>query len=43
LEFNPPSTRLERVKFMYDNSTPIGGKISNGIGALIAAINNFPQ
>jgi hypothetical protein len=43
LEFNPPSTRLERVKFMYDNSTPIGGKVSNGIGALIAAINNFPQ
>jgi hypothetical protein len=28
---------------MYDNSTPIGGKVSNGIGALIAAINNFPQ
>jgi hypothetical protein len=28
---------------MYDNSTPIGGKVSNGIGALITAINNFPQ
>jgi hypothetical protein len=28
---------------MYDNSTPIGGKVSNGIGALIAAINKFPQ
>jgi hypothetical protein len=28
---------------MYDNSTPIGRKVSNGIGALIAAINNFPQ
>ena len=28
---------------MYDNSTPIGDKVSNGIGALIAAINNFPQ
>jgi len=28
---------------MYDNSTPIGGKVSKGIGALIAAINNFPQ
>jgi hypothetical protein len=28
---------------MYDNSTPIGDKVSNGIGALIAAINKFPQ
>ena len=28
---------------MYDNSTPIDSKVSNGIGALIAAINNFPQ
>lgn len=28
---------------MYDNSTPIGNKVSSGIGALIAAINNFPQ
>jgi hypothetical protein len=28
---------------MYDNSTPIGGQVSSSIGALIAAINNFPQ
>jgi hypothetical protein len=28
---------------MYDNSTPISGKVSSGIGALITAINNFPQ
>jgi hypothetical protein len=28
---------------MYDNSTPVGSKVSNGIGALITAINNFPQ
>jgi hypothetical protein len=28
---------------MYDDSTPIGSKVSSGIGALIAAINNFPQ
>ncbi|MBD0341751.1 MAG: bifunctional DNA primase/polymerase, partial [Microcoleus sp. Co-bin12] len=38
----PPSTRFERVKFMYDNSTPIRGKASSDIGALIAAINKFP-
>jgi len=28
---------------MYDNSTPIDGQVSSGIGALITAINNFPQ
>jgi len=28
---------------MYDNSTPIDGKVSSGISALITAINNFPQ
>src|SRR4028118_702084 len=28
---------------MYNDSTPIGGKVSSGIGALIDAINKFPQ
>jgi hypothetical protein len=28
---------------MYNDSTPIGGKVSTGIGALIDAINKFPQ
>jgi hypothetical protein len=28
---------------MYNDSTPIGGKVSSDIGALIAAINQFPQ
>jgi hypothetical protein len=28
---------------MYDNSTPNDGQVSSSIGALITAINNFPQ
>src|SRR4028119_1017079 len=42
LEFNPPSTRLERVKFMYDNSTPIDGQTSSSRGNLVEATETNP-
>jgi CRISPR-associated protein Cmr3 len=42
LEFNPPSTRFERVKFMYDNSTPIDGQVSSNRGNLTSSSKSNP-
>jgi len=42
LEFNPPSTRLERVKFMYDNSTPNDGQVSSSRGNLVPVTKSNP-
>jgi CRISPR-associated protein Cmr3 len=42
LEFNPPSTRFERVNFMYDNSTPNDGQTSSSRGNLVEATETNP-
>jgi predicted P-loop ATPase len=42
LEFNSPSTRFERVKFMYDNSTPNNGQVSSTRGNLAPSSKSNP-